>query len=90
MQEIALDLLKLAIQEYYNIQPVQQRATVLRTGVGGMDLFEESMENKVGFSRIYIGKKVPRWMRIDKFTILKSRSGRWYRRIGKINLVDTE
>lgn len=56
------------------------------TGVGGMDLFEEAFEKRLGFKRVYIGKKVPRFLRINKFTILKSRTGKWYRRIGKLNL----
>lgn len=84
-KDITLESIEESLKTFF---PPTERRVMLRTGVGGMDLFEEAMEKSIGFSRIYIGKKVPRWLRIKKFTILKSHSGRWYRRIGKINLVD--
>ena len=75
-----------AINEFYDLYPIPERQYIVRTGVGGMDLFDEAIENSVGLSRIYIGTKVPRFLRIKKFTILKSRGGKWYRQIGKVNL----
>lgn len=85
---LSLQTLEKAISEFF-IPP--ERKYVIHTGVGGMDLFEEKMEESVGFKRRYIGKKVPRILRYIKgIVILKSHSGRYYRRIVKINLVDKE
>lgn len=45
-------------------------------------MFEEAMENQLGLQRIYIGKKVPRILRILRTEIKKSRTGRYYKLVG--------
>jgi len=59
---------------------------IIRTGVGGYDLFSEAMEREgLGTERIYMPKKCTR---ILKFSFkYKSASGRLFKRL-KINLVD--
>lgn len=89
IKDLTLKALQEAIKKFYFVP--QERHYTVMTGAGGMDLFEEKMENWAGFGRRYIGKKVPRILRYIKgIVIQKSRSGNYYRRIGKINLVDTE
>lgn len=51
----------------------------LCTGIGGMDLFQESIENIAGYYRVYIGKKVSRITRLVPNKIKKSLSGRYYK-----------
>lgn len=52
------------------------------TGVGGYELFEEAMEREVlGTERKYLGKKIPRILRLTKGEILKSVGGKFYKRI---------
>jgi len=78
-----LEEIRQKIQEYLNIpKTVTVRRVTLRTGVGGMDMFEEAMENQVGLQRIYIGYKVPRILRILQGEIKKSHSGRYYKLVG--------
>lgn len=55
----------------------------LYTGAGGMDVFEEAMQEQVGLKRIYLGKKVLRILRKTKTPIMKSAyTGRWYKLMG--------
>lgn len=63
-----------------------ERSIKIYTGVGGMDLFEECLEEQCGFKRLYMSK-VPRILRrIKGIRILKSRTGRWYRRVGRVEV----
>lgn len=73
-----------SIQEYFSYwrTPDPQSITIY-TGAGGMDLIQESMDNAVGYLRIYIGKKVSRMLRVLKSPIRKSYSGRYYKLIKK-------
>lgn len=54
---------------------------IIRTGAGGYDLFQEAFEKKVGFERVYIGKKVLRILRRLKNPIRKSMNKRYYKLI---------
>lgn len=54
---------------------------MIRTGVGGYDLFDIAMEESVGIYRIRIGNKVPRIIRTKKAIIKKSIAGYWYKLI---------
>lgn len=74
-----------AIEEFYVDQPIQERRIKLYTGAGGMDLFEERMEQHVGLYRIYLGKKIPRILRILNFSIYKNHRGRYYKLLDKNN-----
>jgi hypothetical protein len=60
-----------------------ERQIILRTGVGGYDMFLEAMEGQVGLQRIYIGKKVPRIIRGLKGNIHKSPRGIYYKLVRK-------
>jgi hypothetical protein len=66
------------------------RGIKIYTGVGGMDLFEEAMEEHAGLKRVYIGKKVPRILRKLPISIKKSLSGRYYRLISTKKLIRPE
>ena len=60
------------------------RIMKIYTGVGGYNLFQEAMEEKLlGTKRIYIGKKVPRILRKLKTPIHKSVTGIYFKRIKK-------
>lgn len=52
---------------------------MVRTGIGGYDLFQIAMEESAGIYRIKIGKKVPRILRTKKAIIRKSVVGYWYK-----------
>lgn len=56
-----------------------QRRIVLYTGIGGADNFDETIERRVGYTRVYIGKKVPRLLRSLKFTIHRSKRMLYYK-----------
>lgn len=62
----------------------KERRTIIHTGTGGYDLFLECVEEKEGFSRVYIGKKVPRILRKLKITIKLSPKNIYYKLV-KIN-----
>lgn len=51
------------------------------TNAGGMDMFEEAMENNVGLKRVYIGHKVPRILRRLRGKIIKSYTKGYYKRL---------
>ena len=51
----------------------------MRTGVGGMDLFEEALDERNGFDRVHIGKKVLRILRVVNKNIKKNRAGNFYK-----------
>lgn len=72
------------MRDWMNNQP--ERKIIIRTGVGGFDLFTETMENSAGFERVRIGKKVPRILRRLKTPIKKSPVGYYYKlvRNGKV------
>lgn len=56
------------------------RSMKMYTGTGGMDKFDEAMENQLGYYRVYIGLKVPRILRrIKNIKIKKSVKGIYYR-----------
>lgn len=55
------------------------RNVKIYTGVGGYELLMEAMENQLGYSRVYIGKKVLRILRRLKTPIKKSPTGRYYK-----------
>lgn len=58
-----------------------RREITIHTGIGGMELFQEAIEKKLGFERVYMGKKVLRILRINKISIGKSHTGRYFRKI---------
>lgn len=58
-----------------------KRSVKLFTGAGGMDLFEESLENQCGLQRVYIGHKIPRILRRLKGRIHKSLTKGYYKNI---------
>jgi len=59
------------------------RSITLHTGVGGYNLFGETVDDQRGFKRIYIGKKVPRILRKLNFTILRAPIGKYYKLVRK-------
>lgn len=64
-----MDDLYKKICDYFDSAPRKQNI-VIRTGVGGADMFQEVMEETMGFKRIYFPRnKVPRI--ISRFTIVK-------------------
>jgi len=54
------------------------------TGVGGMDMFEEAVEGQGGMKRVYIGRKVPRWLRAGVKNIKLSRRNRYYKLVKNV------
>jgi hypothetical protein len=50
----------------------------LHTGEGGADRFEEMLELQNGRERVYIGYKVPRYLRRTIKKIRRSHSGRYF------------
>lgn len=64
----------------------KERNIIIHTGAGGMDLFDEMMEESAGFKRIPIGKKVLRILRRLKPVIRKNRTGIYYKLVsnGKV------
>lgn len=52
------------------------RNYIIRTGVGGFDLFNIGMEKSAGLKRIFSSKQLPR---IFKIKLNKNYKGRYYR-----------
>ena len=57
----------------------KERTITIHTGVGGMDLFDEAIDESMGYKRIRIGKKVLRILRVLKPVILKNKAGVYYK-----------
>ena len=54
----------------------------IMTGAGGMDSIDAEFEwQGLGTRRLYVGLKVPRFLRVLKSPICKDRRGRWYKRV---------
>lgn len=77
------EFIEKTIQEYYVNQPISERRVKIFTGAGGMDLIEERFEQSVGLYRIYLGRQIPRFLRVLKFKIFKNRRGRYYKLLDK-------
>jgi predicted DNA-binding protein (UPF0278 family) len=66
---------KTALEQVFNLKK-NSRCVKLYTGPGGYNMFEEAMENECGWTRIYMSKKPPRFM---KMKVRKSITGRYYK-----------
>lgn len=63
-----------ALDQIFNNASNSRRIKIW-TGPGGYDMFSEKMEEGVGFKRIYMSKKPPRFM---KSKARRSAAGRYY------------
>ena len=64
------------IKDYWDDQPKPKERTIrMYTGVGGIDIIEERLDEYIGFKRIPIGKKVLRILRVLKLVIRKNKAG---------------
>ncbi len=80
-ENLNLDIIRSSVEELFQDKTIypEQRRIKLYTGVGGYDLFSEGIEESMGFKRVYIGLKVPRFLRKLGFKILLSPRGRYYK-----------
>lgn len=77
LRRMELELIKKKLEElWYEWRDESPRRIRIQTGPGGMDLFNEVMENDGGFERVYTDK-VPRFTKI--FNWRTSCTGRKYR-----------
>lgn len=72
-----------ALGEIFFNRPTVDRRVTLYTNSYGADMHEETVVKYIsGKSRIYIGFKVPRWLRKAKINIIKSKyTKRYYKLI---------
>lgn len=82
-KELNIATIEKALGEVFFNRPTVDRQVKLYTNVYGVDMFEEAVVNNVsGKSRLYIGFKVPRWLRKAKINIIKSKyTKRYYKLI---------
>jgi hypothetical protein len=64
------------LNEIFRMAPEEPKGIRLMTGPGGMDLFNECMEEDYGLKRIYVNK-IPRFTKIFRWKT--SYTGRKYR-----------
>lgn len=57
----------------------ENRNIRIYTGAGGYDLFEELVLEGTGYKRVYLGRKLPRFLHNVKSTALISANGRYYK-----------
>jgi hypothetical protein len=79
-QEKAENYLKRSFSE------VQPRTITIMTGVGGYDLFDEAMDNEMGYKRVYLAVKLIRWTRLAGIQVKTSMRGTAYKHIPKPDL----
>jgi len=78
-KDISIESIKEAMESFLYIPT--KRKVKMYTNAYGADMFREALEENVtGKKRVYIGKKVPRWLRKGTFRINKSvYTKRYYR-----------
>lgn len=70
----------------YGVMNTEGRRVKMYTGAGGFDIFDEAVDNRLGFIRVYIGRKVPRIVsRTTKHKIKKSARGLYYKLMKQSN-----
>lgn len=78
-KDLTLEAIMDAFTELNSKNTEDDRSMILYTGTGGKDLYDETMENHWDFTRVYLGKKVLRILRMSKSVIKQSANGRYYK-----------
>jgi predicted Rossmann fold nucleotide-binding protein DprA/Smf involved in DNA uptake len=63
VDQIVEELKKIFTPEAMN----QPRRIKIYTNAAGLDMFEEGVDNELGFERVYIGHKIPRYLKSHKW-----------------------
>lgn len=79
-KDISVDSIKEAFESFFTVENnIKQKHVKLYTGVGGADMFDEEVERQLGYYRVIIGIKVPRFLRVLKAPIKKSKKDIYYK-----------
>lgn len=74
--EMEIEEITNRLNEIFRMAPEESKGIRLMTGPGGMDLFNECIEEDYGLKRIYVNK-IPRFAKIFRWRT--SHTGRKYR-----------